>query len=107
MGHKNEDSRFAPDANKIISKPINDHKKLAALDSAQRALGGLPHDHWEKRRFRPAPKGPSAAEVWAALKFNLRSSRKQLRFTGKGGRPFWYVPTGDFQRALHEIDSDA
>ncbi len=96
-----------PNSEKVIKRLIADKKKLGALSSLQQILGDLPYDHWDKLRFRPVPKPLSAEDLWAAVKLNRQFSTKMLPFLDKKGKHFSYVPTGDFQRAFHEVDSYA
>ena len=96
-----------PDADKAIVDLVADKRKMDRLDHLQRILPGLPYDHWDRLRFRPVPKPFSHKDLWAAVKLNRRVSAKPLPLLDKKAGRFSYVPAGDFQRTLHEIDSYA
>jgi Fic family protein len=96
-----------PNSDKAIQKLITDQKKLNAMMNLQKVLSELPYDHWDELRFRPVQEPLSAEDLWAAIKLNRRISTRPLPFLDKKGKTFGYVPSGDFQRALHEIDSYA
>ena len=96
-----------PDTEKTFKKLVADKPKFAAVDRLRETLSRLPYDHWDKMRFRPVPKPFVAEDLWTIAKLNRRFSQRQLPFLDKNGAPFSYVPAGEFQRALHEIDSYA
>ena len=96
-----------PDSTKNISDLLSNKEKMDAWPKLQQMLSELPYDHWDKIRFRPVEKPLTVVDLWAAVKLNRRFSMKMLPFFDKKGRHFTYVPTADFQRALHEIDSYA
>lgn len=82
-------------------------KRRGALSALHRVVRDLPYDHWDKLRFRPVPEPYASEDLWAVIKLNRLASRKDLPFRDTRQSPFWYVPTAGFQRALHEIDSNA
>jgi Fic family protein len=95
-----------PDIDQTL-KPLlhSSPEKLQAVLSQK--LGNGPYEHWDKIRFRKPPASFSTEEYWAAIKFSRSAARRTLPFEDKNGQPFHYVQIGDFQRALHEIDSNA
>lgn len=96
-----------PDTGKTLSKLVNDKTKFAAMDSLRETIVKLAYEHWDQMRFRPAPKPFTPEDVWAVTKISRRFSAHQLPFRDKSGKAFSYVPGGELQRALHEIDSNA
>ena len=93
-----------PNHLKIWQEIVSDKDKLAAIGSLVR-LNNAPYDHWDKARFREPIKPFSAQEMWTLTKLNRKYAQKPLPFDDKIGGTFTYVPSGSFQRALHEIDS--
>jgi len=96
-----------PNLQKTANKLFSNKEKLDATQNLREILSELPYDHWDKMRFRPIPKPFIAEDLWAIAKLNRTFSQRPLPFLDKAGKPFTYVPIGEFQRALHEIDSYA
>lgn len=96
-----------PPTEKAIENLLKRSQGIDALSKMQEIMRDLPYDHWDKLRFRPVAGPYSNKDLWGAVKLNRLVSRKNLPFQDKNGERFWYVPTGEFQRALHEIDSNA
>ncbi|HWF64714.1 MAG TPA: Fic family protein [Rhizomicrobium sp.] len=96
-----------PNPDKLFEALLKNKKKMASLEPLRRLVVELPYDHWDKMRFRPVPEPFSPQDLWAIAKMNRRFSRRELPFLDTKGDAFGYVATGEFQRALHEIDSHA
>ncbi len=94
-----------PDADAIFNEMVKSPQKFDELRRAYQRT--TTYDHWDKVRFRPAPKPLTPKHVWALTKLNRRFTAKPLPFKDKNGRRFSYVPRPEFQRTLHEIDSNA
>lgn len=92
---------------KAFERVFGDKRKPTALEELDAILNNLPYEHWDKMQFRPVPKPFTAQDLWAVAKVRRRFSLQGLSFQDKNGTPFSYVPLGEFQRALHEIDSNA
>ncbi len=97
-----------PDFDATFSKVFKDSKKMRLFLSEHKdGLTHGPYEHWDKIRFKPAPEGLTAEEAWAAIKFKRMAAKRELPFADTQARTFFYTQISDFQRALHEIDSNA
>lgn len=97
-----------PDFQEIFKRVVKHPKKFMAMMAA--AVDGVvsgPYEHWDKIRFKPTVEPLTAEEMWAGVKLKRLAARKELPFKDKDNRDFFYSQIGDFQRALHEIDSNA
>lgn len=83
-----------------------DEKKRDALGILATSAHGT-YEHWDKARFRKPIAPFTIEDMWAFERFRRLSVSTVLPFTDKAGHPFRYVWRGVFQRALHEIDSNA
>lgn len=97
-----------PDFQATVSKMARELKKMAALISPDIAdVNSGPYDHWDKVRFRSPVAPLSPEEMWAAIKFKRMAVRRNLPLFDIKSRQFYYSQIAQFQRALHEIDSNA
>jgi Fic family protein len=95
-----------PDINQTLRPLLHSNpEKLQAVFSQKLSNG--PYEHWDKIRFHKPPAPFSAEEHWASIKLSRSAAERPLPFDDKNGETFRYVQIGDFQRALHEIDSNA
>ncbi|MEI9988750.1 MAG: Fic family protein [Rhizomicrobium sp.] len=97
-----------PDFQATLAKIGKDPKKAPLLFSSQ--IDGVsvgPYEHWEKVRFKPAPEPLAPDEAWVVMKMKRLVARRPLPFSDTKSQKFFYTQIGDFQRALHEIDSNA
>src|SRR5271156_2485544 len=95
-----------PDDDKITDKAFDGRWGRTIPDQLSAILEQLPYEHWDKMRFRPVPKPFLAEDLWAIAKLRRRFVRRRLLLRDKRDTSFSYVPIGEFQRALHEIDSN-
>ncbi len=85
---------FDPDLGPEVRRAIE------PLDSAKGYL------HWDQFRFREAPDGWSAQELWALAKFQRAGSARQLPLLRQNnGLPFTLLNSGPMAAALHRIDT--
>jgi Fic family protein len=96
-----------PDFSKVLQGIAGDSEKLAKMMTVEGGVSGGSYEHWDKVRFKPPVPSLSAEETWAGMKFKRMGVSRWLPFADKAGNPLHYTPTADFQRALHEIDSNA
>jgi Fic family protein len=97
-----------PNFLKIFRGLSKDPQKMAAfVNYRSGGAGTAPYEHWEKIRFLPAPEPLTPSEMWAVIKFQRQAGKRQLPFTDKIGKLFFFTQIGNSQRALHEIDSNA
>src|SRR5258707_14909358 len=96
-----------PNFESVSHKMMKDPKKAGLLFTQQ--LDGVstgPYEHWEKVRFKPAIPSLTPEETWVVMKFKRMTARRLLNFEDTRRHSFYYTQIGDFQRALHEIDSN-
>ena len=67
----------------------------------------LPYDHWDKCVSRPVELNLFPPRTFGRSSSSTGAPRKSSSRSRMSRNPFKGVPTGDFQRALHEIDSHA
>jgi Fic family protein len=65
-----------------------------------------PYEHWEKVRFWKPNADLTPAEMWAGIKSRRHAANRKLPFKTKDKLSLSFTQIGDFQRALHEIDSN-
>jgi len=96
-----------PSFSKLIQELTKSPDKVRALMSANEGIREGSYDHWDKVRFRPPIPTLTAQETWAAMKFKRMGGRRNLPLRAKNGDDLYYTQIAEFQRALHEIDSNA
>ena len=73
---------------------------VEAADSSKAYL------HWDNFRYRELPKGWSAKDLWAIVKFiRLNNERSFSLLKQKSGDPFTLSPSGPMTAALHRVDT--
>jgi Fic family protein len=65
-----------------------------------------PYEHWEKVRFWKPNADLTPAEMWAGIKSRRHTASRKLPLKTKDKLSLSFTQIGDFQRALHEIDSN-
>jgi Fic family protein len=97
-----------PNFQAIFSKMARDIKKMTSvIASSPIDVNSGTYDHWDKIRFRPPAAPFSPEEVWAAIKFKRMAVRRGLPFSDTKDQGFYFSQIAQFQRALHDIDSNA
>jgi len=90
-----------------LNNVLADRAKIAAVPKAMARISDGRYDHWDKVRFWEPPPPLTSADVWGILKFSRLGNRRAFSLFDKSNRRFHFTQTGNFLRALHEIDSNA
>lgn len=77
------------------------HRELFRAEPSGRYL------HWDELRRRPAPKGITHEDWWAAIKFVRKSQALSLPLTDTQGRHFTFTLSDTVQRHVHDVDRTA
>jgi len=96
-----------PNKQDVLVRAAKDVAKFDALfKSDNDGVATGPYEHWEKVRFWRPPSPLSREEMWVAIKLKRSGAKRELPLQAKDKSGFFYTQIGDFQRALHEIDSN-
>ena len=89
----------------LLAKKKDDARSLFEIsgptDNKDRYL------HWEKVQYLVPPKGFTAEELWASMKFARRGMYKTLPLLDKTNKPFLFATPDCALKALHWIDQNA
>jgi Fic family protein len=96
-----------PPLTDVLQRIFSDRAKTRAANEGIAQALRRPYEHWDRVRFWPPIAPLTREEMWGIVKWSRMSNQRGLPFTDKTGRQFSFVQTGNFLRALHEIDGDA
>lgn len=89
----------------VLSK--NSDRLLLVLNESENIGPSERYLPWDEIRYRTPPKGLTAEEWWAAIKFSRRRMQRVIPLMDKDERPFKFALPDAVLKALEEVNRDA